>query len=176
MDLSSRPTAPNPYDLLPSVPTFTVSSDDFEDGAAIPLAFAGSGDNVSPSLSWSGFPPETKSFMVSAFDPDAPTPAGFWHWTVINIPVNVTELKAGAGASDSALPGGAFHLQNDLATLRYYGPNPPSGDRAHRYVFAVHALNVETLQLTSDDTPTKGAFTALFHTIARATVTGTFQQ
>ncbi len=175
MELSDRPLAPAPYELLPPVPQFTVTSADFKDGEPLAIDFAGPGNNMSPQLSWSGFPPETKSFLINVFDPDAPTPAGFWHWTVANIPVEVTDLNTAAGKSNATLPSGALHLPNDGGDNAYFGPYPPAGDRPHRYVFAVHALDTDTLEVTPETTPTKAAFQALFHTIARATITGTYQ-
>ncbi len=176
LNLSSRPVAPAPYDLLPEVPSFTVVSDDFEDGGALDLKFAGPGDDVSPHLHWHGYPEETKSFLINVFDPDAPTPAGFWHWTVASVPSDIRELQTGSGGSDDALPGGSFHLANDGGTHTYMGPYPPEGDRPHRYVFAVHALDVEELDLDKNATPTTAAFQALFHTLARGTITGIYQR
>lgn len=174
MDLADRPLAPEPYEILPPVPTFSVTSDDFVEGGPIPTVFTGLGENVSPQLSWSGFPEGTKSFVVSCFDPDAPTPAGFWHWSVVDLPPTVTDLPTGAGAADAALPEGAFHVRNDGSAPAYMGPYPPKGDRPHRYVFAVHALDVEDLPVDEDASPTAVAFNALFHTLARGTTTGTF--
>lgn len=176
VDLTNRPIAPYPYEMLPKVPSFTVESDQFEDGGQMPIQTTGVGDNTSPSLRWYGFPEETRSFMVNCFDPDAPTPAGFWHWTVVQVDPEITELRTGAGASDSTLPAGAFHLRNDGSTVRYTGPMPPVGDRPHRYVFAVHALDVDALDIDQDASATSAAFNALFHTLARATITGTFQR
>lgn len=175
MDLSNRPLAPAPYELLPPVPHFHVESVDFEDGEELPPQFSAPGENVSPGLSWSGFPPETKSFLVTCFDPDAPTPAGFWHWSAVDIPGDVTDLERGAGCPGLSLPVPAFHVRNDGGGRDYMGPYPPAGDRPHRYIFAVHALDVDSLGLSEEDSPTKVAFTALFHTLARATITGTFQ-
>lgn len=170
-----RPVAPDPYSLLPQTATFELSSPVFEDAEPLPDLFAGCGDDLSPALQWSGFPSETKSFMVNCFDPDAPTPAGFWHWTVVDVPAQITSLDEGAGTSNASLPGG-FHVAGDGGAYAYYGPYPPEGDRAHRYYFAVHALDVETLGLDADATPTVVAFNALFHTIGRAVLHGTYQR
>ncbi|MDT0164978.1 YbhB/YbcL family Raf kinase inhibitor-like protein [Actinotalea sp. AC32] len=174
MDLD-RPEAPDPYSLLPQVPTFTLTSDDVAEGAEVPAACTADGGGTSPHLTWSGFPESTQGFVVSCFDPDAPTPAGYWHWTVANLPASTTSLPAGAGSPDGALlPDGAVQPRNDAGTPGYTGAAPPPGDRAHRYVFAVHALDVPTLDVDAGTTPTTVAFQALFHTVARATLTGTF--
>lgn len=171
-----RPLAPEPYAQLPAVPTFALTSQDVADGAPMAEGHTGAGGSVSPHLAWEGFPDGTRSFVVSCFDPDAPTPAGFWHWTVVNLPAGTTSLPTGAGAADgTTLPEGAFQTRNDGGSIGYTGAAPPPGDRAHRYVFAVHALDVERLDLDPSDSPTKVAFMSLFHTIARATLTPTFQ-
>lgn len=175
MDLS-RPVAPNPYDLLPPTGSFTLTSTDITDGGSLPHTFTAAGENTSPALQWSGFPEATESFLVTCFDPDAPTPSGYWHWTAVDIPLEVTELDQGAGQSDLGLPGAAFHVRADGGTFGYEGAAPPPGDHQHRYIFAVHALDTDTLGLSPEDSPTKVAFTALFHTLARATLTPTYQQ
>src|SRR4029450_11016157 len=147
-----RSLPPDPYDILPAVPSFTVTSTDVTDGQPLDELYvhpSAGGKNVSPQLSWSGFPEETRGFVVTCFDPDAPTGSGFWHWAVVNLPVSVTELDRGV----APLPGGAFCVRNDYGEANYGGAAPPPGDRPHRYVFAVHALDVGRLGVPGSGTP-----------------------
>ncbi|HTI28487.1 MAG TPA: YbhB/YbcL family Raf kinase inhibitor-like protein [Kutzneria sp.] len=171
-----RPVKPDPYALLPAVGSFEVTSKDVADGQQLPNAqvfnsFGMSGDNVSPQLSWSGFPAETQSFVVTCYDPDAPTPSGFWHWLAVNIPGSVTELPTGAGAGDDSLPAGAFHTRNDYGTTEFGGAAPPQGDQVHRYYFVVHAVDVPALEVTPDTSAAVVSFNLAFHTLARAIIT-----
>jgi len=169
-----RPIAPDPYELLPAVGSFQVVSADIAAGAPIPDTFAGGHDNTSPQLSWSGFPAETQSFAVTCYDPDAPTPSGFWHWAVAGLPASTTELVQGAG-DGSTLPAGAISLRNDAGQAGYTGPMPPPGDRAHRYYFVVHALDVPALEIDDSATPAYLSFNLVFHTLARGILLGTYQ-
>jgi Raf kinase inhibitor-like YbhB/YbcL family protein len=168
-----RPVAPDPYDLLPQVPSFTLTSDDVTDGR--PLKddqVAGKGD-TSPQLSWSGAPEGTRSYTITCFDPDAPTPSGFWHWVLVDVPADVTSLDAGAAAGD--LPGAAFHCRNDAGTLGFAGAAPPQGDQVHRYYFVVHAVTEETLGVDADASPAVVSFNLAFKTAGRAILHGTYQ-
>ena len=165
-----------PYDLIKKVPAFIVTSTDAIDGQEFSLPqvsgiFGAGGEDTSPQLSWSGFPPETKSFAVTVYDPMAPTGAGFWHWAVTDIPVNVTSLESGVGdESGTGLPAGAHQLKNDASIARYLGAAPPAGDGKHTYFIAVHALDVESLGLDAGATPSFLGFNMSGHTLARAVI------
>src|SRR5712691_8612521 len=137
----------NPYENLPPAASFSLTSSDLKEGEKLAMpqvsgVFGAGGQDTSPQLSWSSFPSGTKSFVVTMVDPEAPTVLGFWHWAVVNIPGDVTQLPTGAGdESGSGLPQGAFQLPNDARTKRYVGSAPPEGTGKHRYIFAALALD-----------------------------------
>ena len=181
--MTDRVIPPDPYSFLPAVPQFDVSSADVADGVPMPARNASAvfgvegGGDVSPQLAWSGFPPETQSFAVTVYDPDAPTASGFWHWAVFNIPATVTELASGAGTTDGAeLPEGATQLRNDAGVAGYVGAGPPPGHGPHRYFIVVHAVDVEHLDVTEDASAAVLGFNLFSHTLARATIAPTFER
>ncbi|WP_019202961.1 YbhB/YbcL family Raf kinase inhibitor-like protein [Tsukamurella sp. 1534] len=170
----------DPYAGLPALPKLTVTSTTFTDGAELPVAqrsgiMGAGGNDVSPELSWSGAPEGTRSYAVTCYDPDAPTASGFWHWAVANIPASVTSLAEGAG-DGSGLPDGALALNNDAGLPRYIGAAPPAGHGPHRYMFVVHALGVETLDIPATATPAYLGFNLFGAAIARGAITGTYAQ
>ncbi|MEQ7123247.1 YbhB/YbcL family Raf kinase inhibitor-like protein [Actinopolymorpha sp. B11F2] len=181
MSKRQAPFDVNPYDFLPEVPSFDLTSTDISDGAGLPTPqlsgiFGAGGEDTSPQLAWTGFPERTRSFAVTVYDPDAPTASGFWHWVVYNLPVSVTELPTGAGAADGAgLPAGAVTLTNDAGLKQYLGAAPPAGHGAHRYFFVVHAVDVESLDLPDSASPALLGFNLFMHTLARATLIATYE-
>ena len=170
-----RPVTPDPYPLLPAVASFSVTSSDVNDGQPLKDDQVNEFGDTSPQLSWSGAPEGTKSYVVTCFDPDAPVVSGFWHWVAVDIPADVTELAAGAGASDDTLPGSAFHVRNDGGGLRFMGAAPPAGDQVHRYFFVVHAVGEESLGVDASASPAVVGFNLAFKTLGRAIIHGTYQ-
>lgn len=174
---------PNPYDFLPAVPSFRVTSADAAEGQPLALRHASAvfgvegGQDVSPQLSWSEFPAETRSFVVTMYDPDAPTASGFWHWAIANIPVSTVSLETDAGSVDGKkMPAGALVLKNDAGAARYVGAAPPPGHGKHRYLFCVHAVDVAQLDVNADTSPALLGFNLFFHTLARATLVATYER
>ncbi|GAA2533236.1 YbhB/YbcL family Raf kinase inhibitor-like protein [Pilimelia columellifera] len=155
-------SAPLPYQFLPPVPAFTLKSADLADGEPLPEQHTLDHGNRSPQLAWSDFPATTQGFAVSCYDPDAPTGCGFWHWLMVNVPRPVTAIERGAEP-----PTGALVIRNDFGEARYCGAAPPPGP-AHRYVFAVHAVDVPDLGVSADATAAMTGFHLTAHTVGRA--------
>ena len=138
--------------------------------------FGGNGDNTSPHLSWSGAPENTKAFAVFAYDPDAPTGSGFWHWQLINIPVDVTELATGTGSDDSInLPHGSFQKTNDYGTVGFGGACPPEGHIAHRYQFTVYALS-DVLDIPEGASSAVAGYLVNAHALASVTLEALYKR
>lgn len=171
----SRFPGPDPYAPLGEVLAFNVSSQDIAEGEEIAERFRAP-ENVSPQLSWSDVPEGTKSFAVTCFDPDAPTGSGFWHWAAFNIPADVRELPTGAGSSEDLGHPGVVSLRGDSGQRTYYGAQPPGGHAPHRYLYAVHAVDVEKLDIDPESTPTVLGFNLFFHTLGRAVTWGWYEE
>ena len=172
--MTARPRPPIPYDFLPEVPGFDVTSDDIAHGETLPDAHVQAEGDTSPHLQWSRFPAETKGFAVTCFDPDAPTGSGFWHWQLWNLPASVTELPTGAGSEGGELPSGVVQSRNDAGTAGFTGAAPPPGDPAHRYIFAVHALDTDDLGPDSSAPAAQVGLNLTPHTLARALIIATY--
>lgn len=174
--------ARDPYEDLPQVASFDLTSTDITDGDSLPMPqvsglMGAGGQDLSPELSWSGFPEATKGFAVTVYDPVAPTASGFWHWAVFNIPVSTTSLPSGAGDDKGGgLPEGAVQLANDAGLKRYLGAAPPAGHGTHHYYFVVHALDVDHLDLPDGATPAYLGFNLYSHTLARAIIVANYEQ
>jgi len=157
---------------------FTLQSTDIDANLTKVQEFNGydgcTGDNISPQLSWTNAPKETKSFVITMEDTDSPIGIIWWHWLVINIPANVTEIAT--DASGKAMPKGAIELKNNYGTVGFGGACPPKGDKAHRYVFTVLALDIEALPVTERRNDAFLGNQIKMHTIAKASIVSYYQR
>lgn len=149
---------------------FTLTTDSFKTTEMLPNkfvfnGFGCSGENVSPSLSWSNAPAGTKSFAVTVYDPDAPTGSGWWHWTIANIPATVTKIEEGK------IPAGAVEGRTDFGKAGWGGACPPQGDKPHRYIFTVFALKTDKLDVNAESSGALAGFMINANSLGKASFT-----
>ncbi len=157
-------------------PTFRLWSEDIQETVGNPYVydnFGCSGDNISPHLAWSGAPQGTRSFVLTVYDPDAPTGSGFWHWVVANIPASSTMIGRSASRTPR-MPAGSIESRTDFGDPGYHGPCPPAGAQPHRYIFTLHALSVDRLDVTPDMSGALVGFMTHANRIASASFTATY--
>ena len=154
-----------------------ISHGDFMPKAQEFIGFGCDGKDLSPQLSWSGAPEGTKSFALTMYDPDAPTGSGWWHWQIINIPTQVTQLPTGAGAADGKLaPKGSRQIENDYGVAGFGGACPPPGDGAHRYQFTLHALGVEKIDVPANASSALVGFMINANSLGSATLESLYKR
>lgn len=157
-----------------------LTSTSFQPSGTLPArqvlnGFGCSGANLSPQLSWQGEPAGTKSFAITAYDPDAPTGSGWWHWLVFNLPKDIHHLPEDSGNPKKGLmPSQAVQAKTDFGTPGYGGACPPAGNPAHRYQFTVWALDVEQLPLTADTSGAMLGFNLRLHMLEQAELIATY--
>ena len=162
--------------------SFKLSSKDIVDGEFMSTAqefhgFGCVGGDTSPQLKWTGAPKGTKSFAITAYDPDAPTGSGWWHWQIVNIPNTVTEVAVGAGNTKKDLaPAGSMQIQNDYGSRGFGGACPPAGHGVHHYRFTIHALSVEKLELPLDASGALAGYMINANTIATSTIESLYKR
>ncbi len=150
--------------------SFSLQSNAFTGQEEIPTKFTCEGEDVSPQLSWSGVPPQTKSLVLIVDDPDAPGKT--WvHWVLYNIPPTVNELPENINTNN--LPRGIEQGKNSWNKTGYGGPCPPRG--RHRYFFKLYALN---RMLPDLDEPDKNQLEAVMQdaVIDKAVLVGTYRK
>ena len=150
-----------------------LNSTAFADGWAIPRRFTCDGGDVSPPLSWSDAPPDTRSFVLLCDDPDAP--ASTWHhWAAYDIPPSLTTLAERAASNGAKL--GFKQAINDFQRPGYGGPCPPSGHGVHHYQFRLLALSVDHLPVGRTPSCREIEREARRHSIAEAMLVGVYQR
>ncbi|HEY7493119.1 MAG TPA: YbhB/YbcL family Raf kinase inhibitor-like protein [Candidatus Tectomicrobia bacterium] len=174
-------------DSFPRVPTsqlpgmqgqarLTVTSRAFVNGGAIPQQHSAYGEDISPTLSWSGMPAAAQSVVVLVEDPDALSPKPFVHWSVANLPTQVTALPAGLPPGERLTQlGDASQGANHMSQLGWFGPKPPAGDPPHHYHFQVFGLDTTlTLPGGFNRQALLGAMRG--HVLAFGQVVGTYER
>lgn len=111
-----------------------LTSTAFANGGTIPKRFSCDGDEVSPSLQWTGVPGAARELALLVEDPDAPG-GTFVHWVVYKLAPETRGIPAGR------VPAGARQGQNSSGDAGYAGPCPPKGDAPHHYEFLLYALS-----------------------------------
>jgi Raf kinase inhibitor-like YbhB/YbcL family protein len=159
---------------------FTLASTQMQAGGTMAMtqvydSFGCTGKNISPELHWSGVPEGTKSLALTVYDPDAPTGSGWWHWLIFNIDPQTTGLPANAGDVKAQLaPAGSMQGRTDFGSTGYGGPCPPAGDKPHRYIFTLFALDVPRLELDENASAAMVGFNLNAHAIAKSQMTVLF--
>lgn len=162
--------------------SFTLSSKDITHGEFMDKqqefnGFGCQGDDLSPHLKWSSPPQGTKSFAITAYDPDAPTGSGWWHWQVINLPANVMELASNAGSvKENLLPKGALQIRNDYGVKGFGGACPPAGHGVHHYRFTLHALSVDKLELPKNASSALAGYMINANTLETRTIESLYKR
>jgi Raf kinase inhibitor-like YbhB/YbcL family protein len=131
--------------------------------------FGCNGDNASPQLSWHGEPKGTQSFAITMYDPDAPTGSGWWHWIVYDIPKSAHSVASNASKL-KLLPKGSLEGMTDYKTKGFGGACPPKGDKPHRYIITIYALDISHLQIPKEANPALIGYMLNAHTIAKSSL------
>jgi Raf kinase inhibitor-like YbhB/YbcL family protein len=147
---------------------FKIESSAFTSGGEIPPKYTVDGGNISPPLSWSSTPANTKSFIIICEDTDAGS-GTFFHWVIFNIPGNVTQL-AEAIPTQGTLDNGARQGTNDFNKIGYSGPSLTG---RHIYLFKIYALDTE-LDLDPGSTELQVNIAMQGHIIGHAQITGLY--
>jgi Raf kinase inhibitor-like YbhB/YbcL family protein len=149
---------------------WTLQSNAWPAGGAIPREHTCDGADRSPPLSWTEPPSGTQSLALVVHDPDAPG-GDFTHWVLFNLPAQLRELPPGF-PPDPDLPDGERQGRNDFGRVGYAGPCPPPGP-AHRYRFELSALDAP-LPLGGGAPRAQVEAALRGHLLGRAQLTGTY--
>ena len=117
------------------VNTISISAEAFKNGERISGEYTCDGKDISPALSWTGVPKDTKSIALIMDDPDAT----FVHWILFNIPAIKDRLPA-AIPKNGILNDGSIQGMTDFGYVGYGGPCPPLG-KSHKYYFRIYAVD-----------------------------------
>ena len=158
-----------------SAAALELHSDDMSEGQLLSAnqvfnGFGCSGKNISPHLSWDAVPEGTKSIAITAYDPDAPTGSGWWHWLVVNLPADTRELPRGISGKLKQ----GLEVETDFGKPGFGGACPPVGHGMHRYQFTVWALKGDKVDVTAESSAALVGYMLNSMALDKATLTATY--
>jgi Raf kinase inhibitor-like YbhB/YbcL family protein len=72
------------------------------------------------------------------------------------------------------LPSGAIQGRTDFGTHAFGGPCPPQGDNPHRYIFTVHALRIEKIDVSVESSAALIGFMINANALGKASFTAKY--
>lgn len=148
-------------------PGLTLDTPAFDNGQWIGREYTCDGEDRPPELEWTHVPEGTRSFALIMEDPDAPN-GTFTHWVVYDIPAHQRRVGGAAMAGTAG--------RNDFQVVGYGGPCPPANHGAHRYIFRLYALDVESLGLDPGAERHQVEAAIADHMVAETEIMGRFQR
>jgi len=152
-------------------PTLALTSTSFNE-KEFPKLLTCDGADSSPELAWTAPPPATQSFALVVVDRDAPL-GSFVHWVLYDLPPDKRELPESL-SKQATLPDGSRQGLNDFEKPGYGGPCPP-GKKAHRYIFALYAVDSK-LNLPSGSTRREVEDALRGHILAHGVLIGRYHR
>lgn len=147
---------------------FFLSSSAFENNHPIPVRYTCDGLTISPPLSIGEIPESARSLALFCEDPDSV--AGVWdHWIMWNIHVITRSIEEGK------VPEGVIEGKNTFGKIGWGGPCPRKGDRPHRYVFTLFALD-SSLDVGPGAAKREVTGKMDGHIVEKTTLTGLYQR
>jgi Raf kinase inhibitor-like YbhB/YbcL family protein len=136
------------------------------DGGEIAARFTCAGEDVSPSITWTGVPSDAVELALLFTDLDS-DPPGFVHWLVAGLD------PASTGIAEGRVPTGAAQALNGFGDTGYRGPCPP--ESTHTYLVTLYALRersgIKDGDASGDDLLTSLESRAIGSTAVSGTVT-----
>lgn len=156
---------------------FTLTSQAFKNGGAIPSKYTADGDDISPPLAWSNAPANTKELALIVDDPDAPSAQPWVHWVIYGLSVHLHALPAHVPHGKQITTPPAMQGPNSFASdnIGYRGPAPPRGHGMHHYHFTLYALD-KSLNLAPGRTKQQLLEAMKGHILSHAELIGTYQR
>jgi Raf kinase inhibitor-like YbhB/YbcL family protein len=155
--------------------TIQVQSPAFTNGQPIPRRYA-TEEDVSPPLSWSPIPDDTRSVAIIVEDPDAEGFSPRVHWVIYNIAPSVKTLPENRPHDEKLRePFEARQGKNSNGKIGYLHPDPQRGDKPHHYYFQVYAL--DRVIPAKDEALSRDDLLKLMdgHVLAKGVLVGTYQ-